>query len=778
MNRYLLFGMAHRVSLGVATLLLSLVTALAQQPTSLKGQVVNEEGKAMPFVSVAMLRSDSTLVGGTTTDREGAFDLQPTDEVKLLSFSFVGYERLFVEIERLSSPIRMRPSSQELSAVEVRGKRPQLKLVGGELSLNVQGTTLVHQPDVFGVLAQLPGMMREGQEGVRLISGGQLLVYLDGREVHNMSELTKLDVSQIKSVKLNTMPGARYRSHVQAVLRIQTNRRDLSGLSLLGRLSARQASYHDLTGLFNLGYGTTKASYTASASYGNKRHYKEQGITMLFDRSQGEALESSLKELMTRQYLQLGTSADFTPNERLQLGAKVDLDLERIGGNVDDHSIASFGGSISDRIHSHSDPRNKSAELRLNSYLSYQASQRLSFYVSGDLVRKGDDREQSTLVRSLMHHTETPIHIDTDVKSLLYQLKPIATYNLSAQEQIEAGVELQSIHTASVQRHLGALRSDYVNREHLISPFVNYSRGLGQSWRMQVGLRYELSDTEITDALLTEHNVRRSYRQLFAQASLSGQMGKVMHALALKGYVRRPALSQLSNNTFYSSPYLEQRGNPLLRPEHRYNLSYNLHFGSWYFSLGYSYIQDQIDNLIYPKSDQRSGYILMPHNYKHGHELQLVGNYSKQWSWYTLKATIVGVYAPVDGKQEGLNITLRPMAMLRLGQTFDLPWGLKLNLDYSLRSRMNYSIFEVGALHALEASLTKSFLKDRLRLTLWGQDILRSYRETAATHISGLRMNQWQYTDSQSCTLTLTYRLNKERSYRGRKEATSAIDRL
>lgn len=778
MNKYVLLRMAHRVSLGLVCLLISFFTATAQQSSRLKGQVVNEEGKAMPFVSVAMLRADSTIVGGTTTDGDGAFSLESTSEVKFLNFTFVGYEGLLLQVERLASPIEMRPSSQELSAVEVRGRRPQLKFVGGELSLDVQGTTLIHQPDVFGVLAQLPGMMREGQEGVRLVSGGQLLIYLDGREVQSMDELAKLDVSQIKSVKLNTMPGTRYRANVQAVLRIQTNRRDLSGLSLLSKLSMRQAAYRDLTGLLNLGYGTAKASYTASASYDDKRRYKEQGITMLFDRSVGEALESSIEELLKLRSLRLGASADFTPHKRLQLGAKVDLDLGQMGGYINDHATATAGGGVSDRIHSYSSLRGRDTELHLNSYLSYQASQRLSFYVSGDLVSKGDDQGQSTLVRSLMHSTATPIRIDTDVKSLLYQIKPTATYSLSERGQLEAGMEVQSIRTTSKQNHFEVLHSDYVNREYLLAPFVNYSHTLGQNWRTQMGLRYERSDTDIADALITAHNVSRNYHQLFVQASLSGQVGRAMHAFAFKSYVQRPTLSQLSSNSFYSSPYMEQRGNPLLRPERRYNLSYSFSFGSWYFALDYSYIQDRIDNLIYPKTNQQSGYIILPENYKQGQTFQFVGNYSKQWRWYGLKATLVAMHTPIDGKRLGLQITPRPMVLMQLVQTFDLPWGVKLNVDYSLRSKMSYNIFEARELHVLETSLTKSFLKDRLRLTLWGRDLLRSYRERVSTHISGLRMNQWSYSDLQSCTLSLTYRFNKERSYRGREEAAAAIGRL
>ena len=61
----------------------------------LNGVVVNDKNEAIPFVNIAVLSvSDSTLLGGTTTNETGKFSIECKSVPCILRFSSIGYTTL------------------------------------------------------------------------------------------------------------------------------------------------------------------------------------------------------------------------------------------------------------------------------------------------------------------------------------------------------------------------------------------------------------------------------------------------------------------------------------------------------------------------------------------------------------------------------------------------------------------------------------------------------------------------------------------------------------
>ena len=100
---------------------------LAQTGT-VKGVVKNQQGEALPGVSVTIKGSDSTVIVTLTTNNEGVFSTSNLQAGKAYVFrlSYVGYTQQSTTIrynggENISFPFQLSPSGEAMSAVVVVG---------------------------------------------------------------------------------------------------------------------------------------------------------------------------------------------------------------------------------------------------------------------------------------------------------------------------------------------------------------------------------------------------------------------------------------------------------------------------------------------------------------------------------------------------------------------------------------------------------------------------------------------------------------------------------
>ncbi|MDR2918052.1 MAG: carboxypeptidase-like regulatory domain-containing protein [Tannerella sp.] len=109
-------------------LLLSFSFCAFAQKNEIKGRIVEKSEDALNpvgYVNMALLKTDSMFVTGTTSDENGNFNLKGVESGNyILSASFLGYEKVHVELNNLSESIdlgdiRLAPTSISLNEVTV-----------------------------------------------------------------------------------------------------------------------------------------------------------------------------------------------------------------------------------------------------------------------------------------------------------------------------------------------------------------------------------------------------------------------------------------------------------------------------------------------------------------------------------------------------------------------------------------------------------------------------------------------------------------------------------
>lgn len=163
------------------------------------GRVINENGQPLPFVNVVLLSlPDSAFVQGAVTDENGMFNIVTKQSEGLLKLTCIGYETLYLPYKAANGlTIQMKEETQMVGEVIVKGQLPQTHAKGDAMRTTVAGTILEKAGTLSDALSKIPSVEAERDGAVKVIGRGDAEVYINGRRVQDLKELSRLRSDQI-----------------------------------------------------------------------------------------------------------------------------------------------------------------------------------------------------------------------------------------------------------------------------------------------------------------------------------------------------------------------------------------------------------------------------------------------------------------------------------------------------------------------------------------------------------------------------------------------------
>ena len=238
------------------------------------GKVIDENGQPMPFVNVVLLSlPDSTFVQGAMTDDNGVFKIVTDVNEGLFKVTSVGYQTLYIKAAS-DLTIQMKEDTEMLNEVVVKGQLPKTHVKGDAMRTTVAGTVLEKAGTVSDALGRIPSLEAERDGGVKVLGRGDAEVYINGRRVQDMKELSRLRSDQIQHVDVIQNPGARYAASTKAVVRITLKKAQGEGISFQDNLEGVYQYGHTLTNNLDVNYRTGGLDVTASLWAGRYGHWK------------------------------------------------------------------------------------------------------------------------------------------------------------------------------------------------------------------------------------------------------------------------------------------------------------------------------------------------------------------------------------------------------------------------------------------------------------------------------------------------------------------------
>lgn len=188
---------------------------------TLQGKIFDENGKAIQSATVRLLDSDSTFVQGAWTDSVGAFRFREVHEQKyLIKVSAIGFLTKVFLIDRDSSQsigtFILPSTTAELQEVSVRA--PSFVRSDDCIIIHPDSKQIKHSHTGYDLLYSLmiPGVEVDRLTGMVTTVGGNVKVYIDGREVDS-HEVRAIEPSKIEKIEYFDAPTGKYAGDVVSI---------------------------------------------------------------------------------------------------------------------------------------------------------------------------------------------------------------------------------------------------------------------------------------------------------------------------------------------------------------------------------------------------------------------------------------------------------------------------------------------------------------------------------------------------------------------------------
>ena len=774
-----------RISLRLTVLMTAMMMTMtmAAKTQDWGGRVIDEKGEPMPFVNVVLLSlPDSAFVQGAMTDEQGMFKIVTDINQGLFKVTSVGYQTLYINAgEGLT--IQMKEDTQLLSEVVVKGQLPKTHVKGDAMRTTVAGTILEKAGTVSDALSKIPSLEAERDGGVKVLGRGDAEVYINGRRVQDMKELSRLRSDQIQHVDVVQNPGARYAASTKAVVRITLKKAQGEGISFQDYTSNYYQYGYTLTNNLDINYRNDGLDITASlwaGRYGHSKSLQENDLTYYV--GPDFYLGRSNQE---RKNVWKGWSPQLQVNymldENHSFGAFYKYDRHP-GGESDGYFYTDnyVNGVYTERSESHISGDDNFRKHIFNAYYNDKVGNLgIDWNVDGlfDKTVEDNSTEETTIDANNVRSSHD-VKNGTKSSNNFWATKLILSYPVW-KGNLSVGGEYSYNHRTDAYSFLSAetlpvKATDTEINEKSAAAFVEYGRQFGKLYA-QVGLRYEHLTNDYFNFGVREDEVCLDYGDWFPTATLSMPVGKLQLSLSYRKDIERPSYSYLTSSTVYINRYTYQSGNPYLRPTYTHNLVLNAAYKWAGMVVTYSRTKDNVTMATepFPGADNPMVSLVRSINGSDGYNQLSLNPYARPvigcWhpTWF-IYAQFQNYKSPCA---DGSEITLsHPYANFGWDNTFELTGGWRLNAGMRLSSKGDVNNFRLNH-NAFRSDLGVQRDFNLHRLGTLSAD-LRCYDMFNTNKNGGIIYGIREITvfnpARRTFTLDLTWKFNEARSkYRG-----------
>ena len=741
----------------VGILLLTFLPAAAQN--QVRGRLTDATSGIPETGAVTQLLDGDSVRAYALTDSAGVFLLESRalkDGSYTLLVENLGRRTIRREVTLTGEPvdlgdIALEDDLQALESSKVVSARKLIKMDVDKVTYDVSEDVDAKATTVLDMLRKVPMVTVDGQDNITVNGSSSFKVYVDGKPNEmlssNPSKVFKaMPATAVKNIEVITNPGAKYDAEgTGGVLNLVTVRNEDGTSSIPDGVNG--SLYLGANSEWSVDGGLFLQARKRRFSFGLNLN------SAYSDRWRGGSAESTQKTGDITLLSESGPSTQRVPFTFAQANASFEADTLNLVS-------ASFGfdywayhsaspGSLSalqgdaPLYGYRSDSSQEGIYYGINTGLDYQHSFRSNkqrmltlSYRFGINPEKGKSfSEYTDVVGTVLH----PRRVLTNDRSSSHTFQADFTTPLGSEKHtLSTGLKfiyhfnkaddlyLQLDETAAEETVLSENKVDYRHYNYIAAGYAEYAGTVGK-FGLKSGLRYEH-----TFQLAVEDGTRWpliQYPSVVPNASVQWNFAATQNiGLAYNMRIRRPGISYLSPFINRSSTTSISYGNPDLKPSLDHSLKLEYHFFSQKVVVNagadYRYGQGGISQYgFYGEDPDDPTVMILQNTYGNIVDSHRVGlNYFISWNpWKDTR-----IYSRGDGgyqtflakelgqSNHGWN------GFLMLGAQQTIPWDIRLSANLFASSR-HYSLQGWnGGFSGLSMSITKSFLDDRLNLTLQG----------------------------------------------------------
>ena len=758
--------------------LLMMAGRVTMQAQNISGKVVDETNQFVPYANVVQMSRDSAFLSGCVTDENGTFQMGKAQNAALLKVSFIGYKEKWLPLSGTQTSlgtIQLERDAVSLNEVTVSAGLPDVFIKGDAQVTTVENSILAEVGAADDVLGKIPGIVKSNDK-LTVFGKGEPLVFINGRQVRDHSELEQLNAKDIQRVELVTNPGAKYDATVGAVVRIVTKKNPNEGLGVDVRSSVYQSAANtDLRDIVSLNYRKKGWQLLATVDYRDVTYLQHSSFIQENKVENDWIQQYTVKENMREARINSVFEANYSFGNENIVGIRY---CPTFWALMDDsihiNSVVKMDGAYYDQLESRQ-------QLRYD----YDMGHRVNAFYLGKLGNTSIDFNADFLSNGQTNHSNGIEHSSEWDDRVIQWENPVKNRLLAGKLTLSTPLFSGEISYGG-QASFTSRRDDYIShseyaetsftqiKDRNLAAFVEYSRMVPFSETVigsfAVGCRYEHAAYDYYEQDQPIDGQSRKFDHVFPSASLSMQIDKVQLMASYSAKTSRPSYRDLRNSVEYINRFTLQTGNSLLEPWLIHDFSLMASWKFMQFSAGFQDARNAIIEWAEPVEGSSYVSLLKPRNFD---------RIPQMWTMVSAGPTI-GVWNPklsvgfskqwfsVESQDEIVHFDkMTPFGSF--SNIFVLPkdWTINADLYYSGKGHSGIS-YRFKDAWVCNLSVQKAFLDKSLTLTLGISDLFNQTSYCYENYYSRLRITKNGTDDSREIYLTLRYRLKAKTSkYRG-----------
>jgi hypothetical protein len=730
--------------------------AQVESSTLLKGQILDEQNKALPFANVLLLRAkDSSLVTGNVSDQLGIYVFDQINNGQyLLAVSMMGYANFRSQVFELNGgtlempQIKLNVASTNLKEVTVKAQKPFIELQADKVVVNVDASPVAAGNTALELLAKSPGVNVDHENRISLKGRSGVLVLMNGKQTFMSAEdlarlLENTPANSIESIEIISNPSAKYDAAGNAGI-INIKMKKEKGLGTNGNLSLGAGYWENPRGSAELrmNHRSKKMNFFGTVGSFYNRRFQDIDISRRIP-VQNEFVQFTQEnnEVRYSQSQRINLGADWYLGKKTTLGAMGNLNFGEF--NTKGTGFNNLSG-LNDQAYNQIKIKNTGSDgwtdYTMNLNLRHEFKKKgheLSF--DADYANNRGPKDQvngNYFFNAQNQEVATPNIIGTNAFTEvdITALKLDYVLPVGKGSRLEAGLKSSFVETDNDLKtslfvenvwQLDPRRSNqFIYSENIHAAYANFNTAI-KKVNLQMGLRAELTNAD-GDSPSTNTRFTREYLNLFPSINISHPAGKGLNlSYSYSRRIDRPSYEDLNPFVFYLDQYTFQRGNPNITPQYTDALGLNLMMkGKYMLALNYNYTRDVITQILDQDDATRQTFQTMAN-------LANFRNYSatlsvpiKVQKWWDLRANLVGLVndfrSPfTNGEVDKTQFTLQSM----VNNSFKLPAGIKAEANLFYQTRYLQWLFDLKPMWGLDLGFSKNIMKGKGSLKLNFNDV-------------------------------------------------------
>ncbi len=772
----------------IFALLFIFTTQCFGQETTISIKIRNQKKEPVAFASITLTnRLDSTQVIKKVADSSGSakFDLAKNNQytVNITSINYQPIEKgISTSGNQTVFSFTAEPMGKTLETAIISSKKPLMTQEDDKLIIDPENLVEASTSG-YEVIEKTPGLFVDQDGNIYISSLTPATVQINGRDMRMSAAdvatmLKSLPPNSISKIEIIKTPSAKYdASSSGGIVNVVLKKGVKIGMTGSVNGGIQQGNYGNQFIGFSLNNNDGKKSSYINLNYSKRNSYEKIVTDRLF------APDSMLSQNAFTTYPANSYFAGYGLNYELNKKWSIDfsgtINLNESDNNTDNQSVIKKISSSQTLTSNLNHVNNKGSSLVIGNAietklkidtLGSEWENKVFYYYS-------QNKSDQLFATTFYSPTAPDIGGDGsgDNKRNFFSAKSDLKLKMKNKFTFEAGGRT-TLHTykniTNYFRETGGVRTKDQSRtntfnyeENINALYLQGSKTLGKDFVIKTGVRLENTNMKGRQIIPadTTFNIHRT--DLFPYIYLSKSVMKIA-GYDLRAYlvyrrtISRPGYDQLNPFPRYIDQYLSEVGNPSLRPQFNQNYEANVSVDERpILALGVNETKDIFTNVVYQSDTSQS------------QAYRTYDNLGKNKEWYFRGLGAIppgGRYFFVLGAQYNHNFYQglyenKPLSFKKgtwtffTYQTFKVDNRSVITLNGFLRLKGQQQFYELTTFGALNTSINRKFLKEKLIVTLSLSDMFATNKNNFTLNQGSVNASGFRQSDTRRVGINLRY---------------------